>query len=155
MLRAVSKDFTTVMMISKKEFEKILAEEDKGDFEKFREIADKISFRRDFSDLKIVCANCESKYHATYDCTKVYFDKDPLYISRSCCTSLLQDRRTLKRRDRSNINTLAFTQTLLEVVDLIKYDYALHNSEGGFTDDDYEEVEVEEEESSRNGAKGG
>lgn len=51
MQKAISLDFSTVMTISKKDVEKIL-EEEKRDFERFKEVGDKIIFSNNYSDLK-------------------------------------------------------------------------------------------------------
>lgn len=67
------------MIISKKDVEKILQEE-KRDFERYKEFSDKITFNNDYSDLKAQCQSCLSKFHYTDQCSKVYFDKDPLFV---------------------------------------------------------------------------
>lgn len=65
MAKAISTEFSTVMVISKSEIEKIIAE-DKHDFEKYKEIADKIFLNDNFSDIKPICHSCTSRYHASH-----------------------------------------------------------------------------------------
>lgn len=52
------------MVISKMDVEKILIEE-KKDFERFKEVGDKITFNNNYSDLKATCQSCLSKFHYT------------------------------------------------------------------------------------------
>ncbi|KAL4509352.1 hypothetical protein ABPG72_018283 [Tetrahymena utriculariae] len=147
MSKAISQDFSTIMILSKSDFEKILQEE-KKDFEKFKEVADKIQLYHDYTDLRAHCDYCKSRFHYTDQCSKVYFDKDPYFVVKKVNFSQTQPRKQQKREStkfNSIINIMFVKNTTL--------DYKIRNqdqltdflSEYTQSDQDYSDNELDDQ----------
>lgn len=66
---AESKDFSTIMRLSKKSFLEILGKSG-SEFEKFCEIKDKLLFDRISNEDILKCYICQSPSHLTGECDK-------------------------------------------------------------------------------------
>ncbi|EAS03524.2 cyclic nucleotide-binding domain protein (macronuclear) [Tetrahymena thermophila SB210] len=147
MSKAISQDFSTVMIISKSDFEKILQEE-KKDFEKFKEVADKIQLYHDYSDLRAHCDYCQSKFHYTDQCSKVYFDKDPYFVIKKMNFSQTQQRKQAVREStkfNSIVNILFVKNSTLDYKVRNQDDLTDFLSEYTQSDQDYSDNELDDQ----------
>lgn len=95
---ARSNDFTTVYVIKREEFLKLM-EKYPRDYQKFCEIKDNINLYSDYSDLYIKCYSCNNSNHTVQQCPLLNYKPIKDILLNRFYISLEQVRKQFKRKN--------------------------------------------------------
>ena len=114
---ARSSTFTTLYVINKENFMKVIKRND-HDFQVFCRIKDQLNFSKNFENLYSICASCHNSTHSTKHCPMFHVTISKQRVIDKLNYSVFQERSELVRRNqkkfKSLMNLKKIKQKLLE-----------------------------------------